>query len=253
MSITTQQTQWRPHFSWNLISTTVLLSIHSLHPNQPKSVCLLSCAAVQTTLTQTENYIHTHAYTQIRSVCLYVNWMEPQRIYSRSILYVLTHKLWAHTHTHSQILVKDYNQCVMQSRCEVRPSYGMCGLSSLELAHRKGAVILGSCAIMRRTVVFLQTEGEEKQGGGGRRRRRGTGTLLQMNHSEGSMLWMICQFLTRSSLFVCSESILWIPCSLLHLNLWMSGWKTPWLTMVSRNSTTNAEGFLTSLFLRPSS
>lgn len=41
---------------------------------------------------------------------------------------------------------------------------------------------------MRRTVVFLQTEGEEKQGGGGRRRRRGTGTLLQMNRSEGSKL-----------------------------------------------------------------
>lgn len=67
--------------------------------------------------------------------------------------------------------------------------------SSLESAHRKGAVILGSHASLRHSVVLSRRKGEEKEGGGRRteeeekkKKKRYTGTLPRMNHSVEATL-----------------------------------------------------------------
>lgn len=154
-----------------------------------------------------------------------------------------------HRHTHSQSLVKDYNQCVW-CKIGVRSGPVKCGVfSSLELAHRKRAVILGSCALLRHTVVFSRQRGRKR-----REEEDGRGEEVQARYPR----WITARK----------------PCSDWYVRFWPdvlsgrvpvcldwihplvraadAGWKTAWSATVSRTSTPDAEVLLIGMFISAS-
>ncbi len=132
----------------------------------------------------------------------------------------------------------------------VRSGPAKCGVfSSLELAHRKGAVILGSRALLRHTVVFSRQRGRRR-----REEEDGGGEEVQAHYHRWITARKPCfEWYVSFWPDVLSGLLLghleWIhsldPLFAPSVEAVDGDWKTTWSTMVSRTSAPNAEGFST--------